>query len=815
MMRAASLFAAAAITITSPAYAQERKADVNLPAGTLDQAVISLSLQAGVSVGLENPAIGKRRVKAVRGKMTAARALQKMLKGTSLEARQVARGAYMIEAEPQRAPQARAPRAEPPQTPAPTPAPVQIVVTGSKRDVPLSVYPGGVEIIDMDELSTAEAARGTQAIEARLASVASTHLGPGRNKLFIRGIADSSFVGPTQATVGQYWGNSRVTYAAPDPNLRLYDVSRIEVLEGPQGTLYGAGALGGVMRVVPHSPDPGVFEGSAWGGVKATQHGQPGLDGGLLVNVPLDQEGKIALRAVAFGALEGGYIDDTHRGLNDVNDVRTFGGRAALRFAPTEDWTVDLNLVGQRIEGDDSQYAERNSGKLTRASTIAQPYSNDFWLADIVASKDWGSLEFTGSLGYASQDVFEQFEGVTLFDRTNSAAAPVDFQSLSDYTQANSIHMLTAEARLAQRDRGGTGWLVGASLLRNSGRVKRTMGVFDLTGVNNTTEEATLYGEYAFRLAEGLTATTGARLAYSKLSGAAENPVLASFLMLDPTAGGSRSETRLMPSFALSYLADDRLTLFARYQQSFRPGGIAVRREFIQRFKSDRVGTAEAGLRYSGDDFDLAASGSWTQWSNIQADLIDGFGFPITANIGDGRVYSIGASANIRPAEGLEFDFAIYLNDSRLTDPAVLVYQLTTAASVPSSPGLPTIPVISTPSDFNRLPNVADVSGRAGFSYQAQLPNQSLLTIDGYARYVGQSTLGVGPLLGKPQGDYLDTGLEVALGDGPRNFTLSLTNLLDARGNRFALGSPFLVRDNNQITPLQPRSIRIGFEQRF
>ncbi|WP_163278767.1 Plug domain-containing protein, partial [Enterobacter hormaechei] len=74
----------------------------------------------------------------------------------------------------------------------------------------------------------------------RVASLASTHLGPGRNKLFIRGIADSSFVGPTQATVGQYWGNSRITYSAPDPDLKLYDIGRVEVLEGPQGTLYGA-----------------------------------------------------------------------------------------------------------------------------------------------------------------------------------------------------------------------------------------------------------------------------------------------------------------------------------------------------------------------------------------------------------------------------------------------------------------------------------------------------------------------------------------------------------------------------------------------
>ncbi len=87
--------------------------------------------------------------------------------------------------------------------------------------------------------------------------------------------------------------------------------------------------------------------------------------------------------------------------------------------------------------------------------------------------------------------------------------------------------------------------------------------------------------------------------------------------------------------------------------------------------------------------------------------------------------------------------------------------------------------------------------------------------MNGYGRYVGKSTLGIGAILGQLQGDYLDTGLEFRVGTAKRAVTLSLTNLLDARGNRFALGSPFLVRDRNQITPLQPRSVRLGFDAAF
>jgi hypothetical protein len=142
-----------------------------------------------------------------------------MLSGTMIRARRIAPATYLIERVTRQPVVAKpaSPVAAAPPAIEQAPPPEEIVVTATKRDIPIGSYPGGVQIVEGSELSAAESLRGTEAIEARVASVASTHLGPGRNKLFIRGIADSSFVGPTQATVGQYWGNSRITYSAPDP----------------------------------------------------------------------------------------------------------------------------------------------------------------------------------------------------------------------------------------------------------------------------------------------------------------------------------------------------------------------------------------------------------------------------------------------------------------------------------------------------------------------------------------------------------------------------------------------------------------------
>ncbi|HWW66297.1 MAG TPA: TonB-dependent receptor [Sphingomonadaceae bacterium] len=824
MTAVARLLPVAALLVAAPAFANGQAAAIDVPAGKLGAAIQLLSRQSGASIGFRDPRLAGLGVRAVRGRITADEALDRMLLGSGAAARQVAPATYLIErARPEKPKQATRVASGPPARQPDPPAIEDIVVTGSKRGVPLRAYPGGVQIIDGGSLSAADGAHGTGAIEARVASVVSTHLGPGRNKLFIRGIADSSFVGPTQATVGQYWGNSRITYSAPDPSLRLYDVRSVEVLEGPQGTLYGAGSLGGVVRVVPRAPDLTATSGSVWAGAQAVQHGDPGVDGGAVLNLPIVED-KLAFRAVGFGSIEGGYIDDTGRGLHDVNRVRTVGGRAALRYEPGDDWTLDLNGVGQRIEGDDSQYTERGSG-LTRSSTIAQPYSNEYWLLDFVARKQWDDIELTSSVGYAHQYVYELFEGAALTDPQDPALRPAISAPPAGFAQASRVSMITAETRLARRGPDGTGWLIGLSLLHNRDEVRRSMDTglpeihrvpglegpdapvaipanYALTGVRNRVDEATLYGEASFEPIERLTLTLGGRFTHSRLSGDSEDVMREMAFRFDPEANAARSETRLLPSAALAYRPADDLTLFARYQEGFRPGGIAVRRDFVQRFKGDRVGAVELGARFNRPAFSLALSLSWTRWENIQADLIDGFGFPTTSNVGNGRVLSAGMSSSWRPLPGLEFDAALYLNTSKVTERYSLLPLVDEAAS-------------AQPIDFERLPNVADATGRLGFTYAGSLSDRLGLNLSGFARYVGKSTLGIGPILGQLQGDYVDTGLEMRVGTPKRGVSVALTNLLDTRGNRFALGSPFLVRDRNQITPLQPRTIRVGLDLAF
>ncbi len=782
----------APLLIVVPVAAQAQTAELRIDERRLDHAVEALGRQAGVSIAISDPKLAGIGVRSVRGRMTADAALARMLAGKPLRARRINDRAYMIE---QVTPPALAARPSPlPPIADPAPEPVAeeaIIVTASKRDTLLVDYPGAATIVSGGDFALSQAARGTDAIAERAAALTSTHLGPGRNKLFIRGIADSSFTGPTQATVGQYWGNTRVTYSAPDPGLKLYDVASVELLEGPQGTLYGAGALGGIIRIVPQAPVLGVIGSAGWGGVQLTEHGDPGGDAGAMLNLPVIGD-VLAFRGLVYGGIDGGYIDDRLRGIDDVNRVENWGGRGALRFAPDAIWTVDLSGAYQSIAGRDAQYASRGADDPSRESALAQPFANRIALGELSVAGDLGPTQLVTTLGIVDQHVDERFDATT-------GDQPRYFD------QTSRVRLITSETRLAGRIPGG-GWLVGLNLLRNDTRINREVGFRTLarpeTGVTNRVEEATLYGEVTVSPIERLALTAGARLTHSRLSGSVEDaPVIIAFRN-DPGARASRHETRLLPAIAARYRLSDTLSLFARYQEGYRPGGLAVRSDFIQRFEPDRVATTETGLRYRdpGGQVALHLTLATTDWRDIQADIIDGVGFPTTANIGDGRVRSAGASARWSPVPELTFDAALYWNDSKVTMPAPVL--LSALAGARQAPG-------------DALPNVADLSARAGVDYRADLASGERLHLRGHARYMGQSTLGIGPMLGKPQGDYVDTAIDARLGDARRGISLSLTNLFDARGNRFALGSPFQLRDEDHVTPLRPRTIRLGFDIAF
>ncbi len=783
----------------APALAAERL-PVDLPAGTVGTQVMALGRALRANITVPDAGLWRRPVPALRGRLSVEQALAAIARGSGARVEALGPGAWRLTPRlrtPARHVVRRSPKPLPPEI-----SSDDIVVTASKRDTTRDHFAGQVVQLAGADLELGGAG-GTSKLADRMTAIASTYLGAGRNKLFIRGIADSSFTGPTQATVGQYFGDLRLSYNAPDPDLRLADLAAVEVLEGPQGTLYGAGSLGGLIRLVPNAPDATRAGGSVMLGGSATTDGAPGVDAQAVLNVPIIDD-RLAIRLVADSASEGGYIDKPLLGRTDVNRTRIAGGRAALKADLGGGWTAEVIGIGQRIRGADSQYADRDGPPLTRSSPVTEGFSADFGQAQLVVSGRLGQVRFRSSSGITAHDLMERYDATP-------PGGPVQL-----FAQANATRMQANETRAWHSAPDGSGWLAGFSYVHNRTRLTRLFGepgqLVPRTGVVNTVEEATLYGEASLRLLPGLLTTGGLRVTRSVLDGAGEDlPAALSFQALarlrEVTA--RRAQTILLPSASALIDLTPGAQLFLRYQQGFRPGGLTIEGPLVRRFRNDRVSTIEAGLRTGQpgrDRFDGSLTLAHTSWRDIQADFIDATGLPSTANIGDGQLWTIEALAGFRIAPGLRVEGAVSYNDSRIDEPSsAQVFALMDGQTADRAAIL---------ARLSQIPNIARFTGRTGLVYRRVLADGRDLRVDGWMRYVGASRLGVGPILGERQGEYWDSGMTARLGLGAFGLTAGITNLANVRGNRFALGTPFAT-GRDQVTPLRPRTLRIGLDAAF
>jgi outer membrane receptor protein involved in Fe transport len=782
---ASGAFALALLAIAAPAAAIADPA-FNVPAGRLSDALIAVAEQSGITIAVEDPGLGRIRSRALRGRMSVDAALTRLLAGTGYRHVYVAaRAVRILRVAPVR-PAPPRPPSPPPPAPLPEILAPDIIVTASKQGTALDRFAGTARVIALDGAEVGRfGVSGSDMLIRDLPTLASTNLGPGRNKLYIRGVADSSFNGPSQSIVGQYLGDVRLTFNAPDPDLRLYDVERVEVLEGPQGTLYGSGSLGGILRLVPRAPDPDRVSGSFAAGLLSTRHGAFGGDGAAVLNLPI-VPGRLAIRAVGYGAIEGGYIDDPGQGRRDVNRTSVSGGRAGLSWDAGDGWRIEAGGVAQFLSGRDGQYATRDLAPLTRRTNLAQPFDNDYLLGHLTIRKRWRGAELVSATGIVRHSLGSRFDA-TGFPGTSGPQL---------FTEHVGITLLTNETRLSQPNARGEGWVIGWSLVHDVDRITRSLGPpaapLPIAGVRNQVGEAALFGQYSLALGTRIVGTLGGRFSVARTSGGALDAP-------DEGAEPDRADLHFSPTAAISWRAGSGLLVYARVQQGYRAGGLAITSsdagDVVRRYRSDKLTAVEGGVRVgrAGAAVHLDAALSYALWSNIQADLIDARGLPYTSNLGDGRLAGLEVSATWRASSALSFDAAAFVNESALTAPN---------------------PAFAAAQDGD-LPNIAGAGARAAAHLRAALSTRVSLALDGAVRYAGHSRLGIGPPLDIVQGGYVEAQLGARLDFGRFALSLDIDNLTDARSNRFSYGNPFTVGDGLQTTPLRPRTVRLGLQADF
>lgn len=760
---------------TPPALAAERHLFA-IPAGPLGAALTAAGAQGDADVGLTDPALGRQSAPALSGRMTTATALARLLRHSGAVAREVRPGSYLVSRTAAPVSKPPVPRA-PPVTADAAPA-TPIIVTASKRGTALPAYAGSVRILPLGGAGDSPAG-DVSALVARVPILQSTAFGAGRDKLFVRGIADSSFAGPTQSTVGSYFGETRLIYSGADPSLRLVDMDRVEILEGPQGSLYGAGAIGGIVRLTPNAPDTHALAGSLETSASATQGGRASYDLSGMLNVPVAGD-DAAIRAVGYRVQDGGYIDDSQRGKPAINRVRTTGGRLAARFQPDDRWTIDLGGLYQRIRSADPQYAVRGLPGLAHDSAIPQPYTDDFALGSLTATRHSDGVDLLATLGAVDR------HSDLRYDATR-AGGPV-----SAYDEHNRVDMVSGELRLWHTARSGTGWLIGIAGVQNDAATRRQLGPpnaqRDITGVANRTRDLALFGEGTLAVTHALVLTAGTRLTHARMD---SQPLAAR--PQSPFIPG-KSQTRIDPSLGFTLRIDPRLSWFGRYGRGFRAGGLAVAAGIgrVAIYRPDSIRVAETGLRFDrllNDTLGGSVAVSQAYWNRIQADLIGANGFPLTANVGDGHVTALEADLHWTPTTRLRVEASGLFAHSALVHPS---------ADLRGASG-------------DSLPDTPDTSGSVSIVWRPPVGPTDRWQITADLHRQGRSRLGAGPLLGYVQSGYTVANLELGYRRDRGRIALRVENLADTRGDRFAIGDPFRLGRESQYTPLRPRTVRLIF----
>ena len=673
------------------------------------------------------------------------------------------------------------------------------MVTAEKRPELLSRSASAVSVLSARDVE-ALGGKTFDEIASQVVGVAVTNLGAGRDKIFVRGLSDGSFTGKTQSTVGLYLDDVPITYNAPDPDLRLADIDRVEVLRGPQGTLYGSGSIGGIVRIVTARPDVSAFLGEVSAEVMATQRGAPSSGLEAMTNLPL-ADGRAAIRAVAYSDERGGYIDNPVLGLSNVNYSRRVGGRIAGLADLPDGWTLEAGIAHQSIATADAQYTQGTDGPLTRDANVREPHDNDFTEVGATAAHVGDRADLKISTAFIDHALD------TRYDATGTFRAAGGSRTGGAFDEDKHIKLWATEGLLSSNSPGPLRWLVGAFISYTD-----EMDAAFLVGVNppeparsiygrrDELTEAAVYGELAYDITPRLTVTAGGRWFMTRVDTRAGDFTLAA----EPLAPEHLrlTDTGVAPKLRLSYAAAAEAVIYGQVQEGYRAGGFNIPaaagggliEPVAARFRPDYLWSYELGAALPLFDHALTLRGAifHADWVGLQTDQRLASGLPMTVNIGDGSNTGVEAEATWRPNTQLQVRANLLLEEP----------QITRAADVfPARRdiGLPGVPGAMGATDVRYRWRLGRFDAEA--SAQLAYVGHSFLTFDGGS--------------GNAMGGYANGRIAGALSRDAWRVTAYVDNVGDERGNTFAFGNPFSRTRATQATPLRPRTVGLGVEKSF
>jgi iron complex outermembrane receptor protein len=494
----------------------------------------------------------------------------------------------------------------------------EIVVTAEKRASTVQDTPISITAVSGDEIL----ARGVTDFAALAQSIPGMSMrtsGPGQTEFEMRGMSST---GGNSPTVGFYFEDTPLTAPAAsangkvviDPN--LYDLSRVEVLRGPQGTLYGSGSMGGTVRIIPNQPNPQAFDTSAEAVISSTAGGALNRAENAMLNIPMG--GSAAVRLVASDSHTSGWIDriviadgrfpletsdNTVRGdllsapvaenYKNVNDEQLASVRASLLWKPTDRLAIKPSFLYQDLRQGGLSDIDSDPGTDAHYQPFdtPEPLSDRFELRSLNIQYQLDSFDVNSTTSYWNreeqlrQDASEEWQsafGLPSYYVAQGGLGPDVPTPLED----DRSQQVSEEIRFTSSAKSDLQWLLGYfySDFRSDWNLfidfPAATPLFGTANVYSQTQptkllQQSVFGEISYRLTSQLRATVGLRrYSYSSSVQTATSGVAGptgSNAVFDSGAG-ERSQG-LNPKADLAYQPDPNQMLYATAAKGFRPGG--------------------------------------------------------------------------------------------------------------------------------------------------------------------------------------------------------------------------------------------------
>jgi iron complex outermembrane recepter protein len=590
-------------------------------------------------------------------------------------------------------------------TAAKTDAPEEIVVTAEKRSSTIQDTPISISARSGEELQK-EGITDLTGIIHEVPGLSVRTAGPGQTELEMRGLSSSGGAAPT---VGFYLNDYPLSPPAAalvgkvviDPD--LFDLNRVEVLRGPQGTLYGSGSMGGTVKLITAGPVLNKFAATAQGIASGTEGGGGNWGSNAMLNVPLAQD-VAALRLVFTDKYTDGFINRVVlspfptpsnpgpcgpgwpgcvRGnvtgqapsqvVEHTNNEHLLGGRAEVVLYPTDRLQIEGLMMIQKIT--DGGYSEFDSppGSSQLAHyqpfNLAEPFADTFHLFGATINYDLGFAKLTSATAYYSRvetQSQDDSEALYSFYPTFGLGIPARFDPTL-FNETDTTHQTSEEIRLTSSGEGPFQWIVGAFYARFEsvfweysadpsiasysvgGAAQNPLGIVYQAHNPYNLKQSALFGEDTYAFTDRLKLTTGVRLyrfqstANEEVSGIATGTSNGSQAL----AHFSASNNGVNPKVTLSYETNHELTVYGTAARGYRPGGInqqipaSLCSLTAETYGPDSTWNFEVGekAKLAGNRVIVNTDFYYIRWSQVQQTVNQPCGYPLTENVGRAASY--------------------------------------------------------------------------------------------------------------------------------------------------------------------------------